>query len=288
MRSYFLALLLLAAPLSAGEVGALSPSPSPEGIEEAIALPFYDGIVATVERKKSRSFRGVLTRVSEDGRSTLLARYLLLPKARQGLLIVPSRGVVRTLDYSEFRPPRGEELEAFLAGHTPASIALSMLVLWEDETAGPAGRELVELEKTTGLRSLKGAIVFRQEGERPVCDGCIAELSGCSPHWLVPNTCAGSSILLPCNNHDACYQCGAFCFGTSRAACDEQFRQEIFNATGSSWCANIYYWGVRFGGWPFYDDPTARGPMHSDVYSLGIEVSACEGQYAHLCTRYVM
>lgn len=290
MRFSLLLLVLLAAPLTAQETGTLAPQGFSQGMEEAVALPFYDGIVATVERRQDGSFRGVLTRALDDGGTRLLARYDLVPEARQGLLIVPGRGVVRTLDYSGFRPPRGEELEAFLAAHTPASVALSMLVLWEDETAETAAsmsRQLAPMEEPDGGVSFPGSPLFFRQEQRQVCPGCIANLNGCSG-WLTPQYCAGTAIGPACNDHDACYQCGAFCEGRTRLECDQQFRQAILSRTGSSWCANVYYWGVRVGGWPFYEDPNARFPMHPDVYSLGIEISACEGTYAHLCTHYVM
>ncbi len=185
-------------------------------------------------------------------------------------------------DYRSARLSR--PFDEIMAEHTVRSISLSALLLWEDH---------VEAQRVA-----LDALPFQKQhgdhwGNDEVCNGvdggpaCTADPGGCSG-WLVPQSCAGTSIVEPCNRHDRCYQCGSFCFGTSRLQCDQGLRTDIRNVTGSWACGAIYFWGVRGFGWLFYQyDALMRMALGHDIYSLGLSMSACEGQYAHFCTVYV-
>jgi hypothetical protein len=191
----------------------------------------------------------------------------------------------KSFDYSQMGPVGGESVSRILSEHTTRSVALSALLLWEDhlyeQHLGEEGALL-----TPGLGPAAPELLPRTEWQ--VCTACTAYPNGCSPNWIVPQSCAGTSIVGPCDNHDACYQCGAVCSGTTRAQCDAQLRSAIQAVTGSSFCATAYWVGVRLLGWMFYQNPYLRPAFGPDVYYVGIELTACEGQYAHMCTIYVM
>jgi len=284
MRCTLFALSLL---LATGmvPVQAVAAPGSAQAIEEVFTIEFYDGIVVTSMKMANGDFLAVLSTGGEGSPGAIggrvAARYQLHTQARIGLWQVPGEGVDRTFDYRGFQPPGGLALDDFLARHSVRSVALSALMLWEEE-AGSSELSLVQMTPSASEPLLQ------QRGLVPVCDECSADVNGCSPGWVIPDSCAGSSIRTPCDQHDACYQCGAICSGTSRSECDSRFRQAVYQATGNWWCASIYYWGVRGLGWIFYQDPNQRADLGPDVYYIGIELSACEGEYSHLCTHYVM
>ena len=148
------------------------------------------------------------------------------------------------------------ERQRVLRSHTLRSAALSALLHYEDQQGAviPASR-------------------LSAQSCQPVTDGCS--------NWF--DECGGISTRAACEAHYACYQCA---LGTRRE-CDRALFDDIVSLThGDYACASAYYLGVRMIGWLVYQDPTLRPYLGPDMYSLGIELNACEG-YEYLCTTYV-
>jgi len=246
--------LVLAAPLTA-EV------PVTVATERQVAFwshEFYDGLTVTARQDADRNIRAEIRYAGHP----VLASLHLRVADRYAIWSTQSlNGRITTLRYYDFA--EDAFLERLLESHTVQSAALSALLLWEDAlpTVGPDDLTMVRRQ------------------------GCVAQPNGCTG-WF--QTCAGVNIRPACDAHDECYQCGAINDGLSREDCDNQFRQDILDLGGSTFCANVYYWGVRGLGWLFYQDPNARPPMGPDVYYLGIEINACPDGYKQLCTTYVL
>lgn len=245
---------------------------------------FYDGITITTMKLPNGDFQALVSTPAEnapsDAGDIVRARYTLRKARREGVwqVVGDGRAKPRETVYEYARGSYPRALDEILDDHNVYSITLSALLLWEEELAARStpnplfDRKVFDFNKT----------------EVEVCDDCTAEPNGCSPGWIIPDSCAGSSITIPCNDHDICYQCFGPCHGTTRLECDRGLHDDILETTGSSLCANIYYYGVRMLGWVFYNDPRERENYGPDVYSLGIEISACSGQYAHMCTTFAM
>ena len=154
-----------------------------------------------------------------------------------------------------------EQARDVAARHSLRSLSLSALLHWEAEESAGA----TVIEKVTG---------------------CWANSDACTSS---ADHCAGTSIVLACQNHDWCYQCG-YTQGLTRADCDVQLFDDIYALTGNGNCASAYYWGVRALGFLFFQDPNYpinRLHYWGDVYSLGISMNACSGtQYERMCTTY--
>ncbi len=195
-----------------------------------------------------------------------------------------------TFDYRQARIKDFDgNIRDLLARHSVRSVGLSAVLLSEDyqEGSSPA---VVEPAPVFPFRFLeKGGAALPEEDDYTECVDtgvCTINENGCS---VAPDSCppySNQSVFDSCQEHDRCYQCGAACHGFTRLQCDRDLRTNIAFQT-NPFCAWAYFLGVRFGGWLFYQ--TAQGGigfMH-DVYSLGITISACEGQYAHMCTVWV-
>ena len=148
------------------------------------------------------------------------------------------------------------ERQRVLRSHTLRSAALSALLHYEEQQGG-----------------------FRRSA-RLSAQSCQPTTDGCS-NWF--DECGGISTRAACEAHDACYQCA---LGTRRE-CDRRLFDDVVSLThGDYACASAYYLGVRMLGWLVYQDPTLRPYLGPDMYSLGIELNACEG-YEYLCTTYL-
>ncbi len=254
---------------------------------------FYDGLRVTVEydggvyRALVSQEEGEPNKLGLRPAGTVLARYKLDTVNLSGTWEVfgsPTlAGTSKRFDYRAASLP--ESAQSLVAKHDVRSVAIAALLLWE---------ETIDEAQSVRLDSLFVPEVL-QRGTNPNCQtGCIdcpactPTPNGCSPSWITPQSCAGTSIVPACTFHDSCYQCGSVCEGRGRQWCDQQLRNDIRATTGSWWCASVYYWGVRLLGWTAYQDPTQHPNLGPDAYSLGIQISACEGQYAHMCTVFVM
>ena len=276
-RDYRLGKLILMTLMAASFLGAGSTLAEESAYPvEVYTHDFYDGITVTSMRLSDGDFRAILatpdpSTESSDGKKVRARYYLKIADQRGELQIMDSvQAIDKTKVFEYSNGNYQEPLPNLLNRHTVASIALTTLWVWEDHGPGAAEKALIVTEKNTAPGGT-----------------CTPIPNGCSG-WGVPQTCAGTSLVPICDEHDRCYQCGAICDGTTRAECDSIFQATIYNETGSWLCAEIYYLGVRALGWLFYQDPNQRPNMGPDVYSLGIGLSACGGQYSHLCTHYVM
>ncbi len=243
-------------------------------VVEIFTQHFYDNLSITGQRLADGNLVAYVTlapKAASGARSRVVAKYVLNKATLTGdFTVLDEGGTPESLDFFDYRNQPGfDHLEAEVAAHTVRSVTLAALWLWED----------YEAQRSSAVVSEQGVLV---------CPGCSFDNNGCSPAWLIPQSCGGANIAGACLTHDACYQCGATCSGATRAQCDAQFRADITAITGSPFCGRVYWLGVRALGWLFFQDPTLRPYMGGDVYSLGISINPCPANMQHLCTTIVM
>jgi hypothetical protein len=243
-------------------------------VTEIFTQHFYDNLSITGNRLASGRLVAYVTHTEatptgEENR--VVAKYVLDPSSLTGdFTTLDGGGAPESLDFFDYQNQPGfSQLEAEVAAHNVRSVTIAALWLWED----------YEASKSTAVLP---------EQVQLACPGCSFNNNGCSPAWLTPQSCGGVNLGAACLRHDACYQCGAFCTGATRAQCDAQFRQDITAMTGSWLCGRIYWLGVRAIGWLFFQSPFLRPNMGSDVYNLGVSINPCPDNMQHLCTTIVM
>jgi hypothetical protein len=231
---------------------------------ESFRQTFYPGLTVTSQRLATGELVASVQGFEGD-RLVIRATFRLRPALGVGeWTVAPSRSDPGDLRIYAYGSDPNFDGAALARQHTAPSVALAAALLWEDHVAERAG-------------------LLAQYGEG--CSSCTPGGNGCSG-WM--ERCNGASVTAACNRHDACYRCGQACDSTGRAQCDAQFRAEVRNATGSTWCALIYWLGVRGLGWLFYQQPAERFDMQPDTYALGLALSGCPTSYYHLCTVYVL
>lgn len=245
-----------------------------EEVVEIFTQHFYDNLSITGSRLADGNLIAYVTLAEGTAtgeESRVAAKYVLDKGTLSGdFTVYDPAGAPESIDfYSYPNQPGYDHLEAEVAAHDVRSVTIATLWLWED----------YEADKSTAMLP---------EQVQIACPGCTFNNNGCSPSWVTPQSCGGVSVRPACLTHDACYQCGAFCAGATRAQCDAQFRRDITVLTGSPFCGQIYWLGVRAIGWLFFQIPGLRPNMGSDVYSLGITINPCPANMQHLCTTIIM
>lgn len=192
-----------------------------------------------------------------------------------------------TFDYQRARVRNFDgDIRELLARHSVLSVALSAVLLWEDYVDGSSPAVIDPIPQLP-FGFPEGGLPEGDDYDQCIAAGlCTISQNGCT---VVPDNCppfSTATIRESCNEHDSCYQCGEACFGYTRLQCDRDLRINITFQANSA-CAWVYFLGVRAAGWLFYQTTTGGIGLMHDVYSLGISISACEGQYAHMCTVYV-